>query len=308
MADRRSTRAQQQRPPRTRPSIPASWWAVAIVIVLAIVVGALAWMAYARAQTPPPEETPRVTPTMGVKTTTPTPTPTPTPTSTVAAATGAAERFLAISDGDIWRATAGECGVTAPVIERSTDQGATWTDVTPTYRGIGQVLSLEPYAADQAYIVALMGDACELQGLRTFTYGQFWEPNDDILANATYVDPASSNTIVTPAGAMDAPCEVPTSVNGITETTALICGSEAGAIANASAWQSLTPNAVAVHVSNENEIATLTSDPATCDGLVSTYAGISTCVPGLSPDNAAAVTVVDATPWLWSGDTVQAVG
>lgn len=292
---------------RSRGSVPA-WVSIVIVAVLILAVGGLSWLAITRTQTPPPTESPRVAPTMGVTTPSATPTPTPTPTPTVAAATGADERFLTASDGDLWRASAGQCGAVEPLLERSTDGGATWQDVTPRYRGIQQILALNPYAADQAMVVALMGEGCELQGLRTFTYGEFWEPNDEILASATYVDPANPAVVVTPDGTRDAPCATPTGVRADAGTTAVICGSDASQSTDAATWSPLDQAGVlALTVAGDGQITTVRVDAASCNGLLVAESGAATCIPSAPTDAAVAVTLdAGGVPWVWAGDTFAA--
>lgn len=290
---------------RSRGSVPA-WVSVVIVVVLILAVGGLSWLAINRAQTPPPTEAPRVTPTMGA--TTPTAAPTPTPTATVAAATGTDERFLAASEGVLWRATAGTCGSVEPLLERSSDAGATWSDVTPRYLGIGQILSLSPYTTDQAQMVALMGADCTLQGMRTFTDGEFWEPNDEILASSTYLDPANPAVVVTPAGALDAPCVTPAGARAGGGTTAVICGSEASQTTDAASWAPLDQTGVlALTVAGDGQITTAREDAASCDGMLVAEPDAATCVPSIPTDAPVAVTLDgQGVPWLWAGDTFTA--
>lgn len=289
----------------SRGSVP-TWVSIAIVTVLILAVGGLSWLAITRTQTPPPTESPRVTPTMGVTTPSATPTPTPTPTPTVAAATGAKQRFLATSDGVWWRASAGKCGSIEPLLERSTDTGQTWSDVTPRYLGIGQILSLSPYAADQGQMVALMGADCTLQGMRTFTDGQFWEPNGDILASSTYIDPANPAAVVTPAGTLDAPCETPTGVHTGAGTTAVICGSDTSQSTDAATWSPLGQAGVlALTVSGDGQVTTARADAASCTGMLVAEPGAATCIPGVPTDAPVALTLDgDGVPWIWAGDAV----
>src|SRR5690606_14075175 len=156
----------------------------------------------------------------------PSPTPSPTPSQTPVF-DRAAERFLAVGSGVIWRGTAGECGAVAPVLERSTDGGKSWNDVTPTYRGIGQLLAVRAFAGDQSEIVALMGDDCELQALRTFTYGQFWEPYDDVLANSWYINPTDPASVGHPGGSLPLPCIDAHGLRTAGDLQALICAQTA---------------------------------------------------------------------------------
>lgn len=232
--------------------------AVAIVAIGAVVLVVLALL-HSRGEAP--TGTPRPVPTFDApQDSTASPTPTPTPTVTPPTP-GAGERFLAIGTGAMWRATAGGCGGPAPVIERSVDGGATWRDVTPTYRGIAQVLSLDPLAGDQAEIVAGMGPGCEVQALRTFTGGEFWEPYADVLAASTYLAPQNPASVVTPAGAVAAPCPSPWGLRSSRGTVGLICDGTAYQRAGA-AWQPVGTDAVAVAI-RDGAVVAVTAAQAT---------------------------------------------
>src|SRR5690606_7419317 len=106
------------------------------------------------------------------------------------------ERFLVVGDGVLWRGIAGACGSAEPLLERSTDGAATWIDVTPEYLGIGQLSALNTFAGDQSEIVASMGETCDVQALRTFTQGQFWEPYPEVLAVSRYLEPTDATTVM----------------------------------------------------------------------------------------------------------------
>lgn len=233
--------------PRRAPA-PAGpgrrWVAAAGIVLLAVVVIALCVIALSRTRAAEPAGTARPVPTFSVASS-----PTPTPTA-VSTAPGAAERFLAAGGGVLWRATAGTCGGTAPTLERSTDAGATWSDVTPGYLGVGQILALEPFAGDQAQIVALVGSACQAQALRTFTAGQFWASYPDALAASTYVDPVDSTRVVTPSGTIAGPCPAPWGVRADSGATALVCDGAAYQLTASRTWTQVATDAAALTVAS----------------------------------------------------------
>ncbi len=155
----------------TSRSDSARWLAIALTGVLAVGVGVLAIAAHQHANPDLSDLAAEPAPTfdLGVETAE----PTPEATQTAEAIARSEERFFAIGDGAWWRATAGSCGTAEPLIERSTDAGATWIDVTPRYRNIGQIASLDPLAGTEAEMVSSMGEACETQALRTYTQGTY---------------------------------------------------------------------------------------------------------------------------------------
>ncbi|WP_243227305.1 hypothetical protein [Microbacterium sp. CIAB417] len=241
-------------------SITARWLAGVGVAVVAVVVVVLVVLALQHARGgDAADSTPRPVPTFTDPTPAETPTPTPT-TPPVPAPPGADERFLAVGDGAMWRGTAGQCDGPAPVIERSTDDGETWEDVTPTYRGITQLLSLEPLAGDQAEIIARVGPSCEMQALRTFTYGQFWEPYPDVLAASTYIDPTNPGSVIRPTGAVDAPCASAWGLRSAGDTVGLICDGTAYQLVDG-AWQAVGTDAVAIAIV-DGEVVMVTSAEA----------------------------------------------
>ncbi len=247
---------QRPRIPR-RSTLPMRWLVGVTVAVVAIAAVVLVVLALLHSRGAAPTGTPRPVPTFETpQQSSASPTPTATPSTP-----GADERFLAIGTGAMWRATAGGCGGSAPVIERSVDGGATWRDVTPTYRGIAQVLSLDPLAGDQAEVVAGMGPGCEVQALRTFTGGEFWEPYADVLAASTYLAPQDPASVVTPAGAVAAPCPTPWGLRSSRGTVGLICDGTAYQRAG-SAWQPVGTDAVAVAI-RDGAVVAVTAAQAT---------------------------------------------
>lgn len=221
----------------------AKWVAIAGIAVLVAVVTVLVFAALQHARPEPAGDGAEPVPefTLGVQT--PTPTPTPTDSAPVLEQT----RLLGLGSEVWWRATAGSCTGPAPLIERSYDQGATWTDVTPTYRGIAQVQTLEAFSARDAEIVAAMA-GCEPQALRTYTRGEFWDSYPDVLAASRYIDPGDRATVHLPSGPVPAPCPAAFGLHAFGDVVALICDDRAWSWTGAE-WVALAPeNALAVAV------------------------------------------------------------
>lgn len=238
-------------------------------------------------------------------------TPTPSPTADAgsgATAPGADERFLAVGEDVLWRGTAGACGGDAPTIEVSYDTGATWTDVTPAYRGIAQLRTLSTFGGPNAETVADVGEECETQALRTFTGGEFWAPYPDELLSSTYIAPTDAATIITPDGGVEAPCAEPWGLRARGGVVALICDGSAY-VRDADDWMPLTPTSVsALSISSDGAIALAHTDPA-CDGVaIARYENDDArdlgCVGDADPQDDAAVAFAASAVLLWSGDAV----
>ncbi|QEW02159.1 hypothetical protein [Microbacterium lushaniae] len=301
-----------RRPPGVRTS--ARWLAGVAVAVAAVAAIVLAVMALQHGTSRPAATDPDPVPsfTFGPPAT-PAATPTPTtPTAPVAVTSypRSDERFLSVGSGGMWRGVAGECGVTAPLIERSTDGGQTWTDVTPLYRGIGQLVSLDAFAGTEAEAIARMGDACETEALRTFTQGRFWEPYPEVLAASRYPDPAAPASLLTPQGPVETPCADPRSARASGATVALVCEGTAFVLGSDGQWAPLpATDAAAVAISADAVLVATREDG--CEGLQITrlsgdvFADATSL--GCAPvDPAAPVALAssgDAT-LVWSGDSL----
>lgn len=293
-------------------STPAKWFSGVLVVSLAIATGVLVFLAVDRAAPPSAGGTADPIPTFsyGRPAATSTATPTPDAAAPVDIARES-ERFLSAGSGGMWRASAGVCGGVAPVIERSTDGGATWTTVTPTYRGIAQVLSLDSFAGTQAEAVAAMGPTCEVQALRTFTQGEFWAPYPAVLATSRYPTTADPAVIVTPAGPVTAPCADPRSFRASGSAVALVCDGTAYALSASGSWDALAPaDAVAVAIDGADVL--VASAQTGCAGIAITRVASGAqapaqeagCLEGADPASALAIAAVGEQVVAWSGDAV----
>ena len=211
------------------------------------------------------------------------------------------ERFLAMGSGAWWRAVAGACDSADPLVERSTNSGRTWTDVTPRYRELGEVHDLVAFAQTEADLVGSLGDDCETQLLRTFTQGRFWEPYEDILAVSTYLD---ATGVVIDGDQVEAPCAEPRSVRSAGDVTALICDGVAYRDAG-DGWAALEGAGIlALDVWDGAIVGATTSDD--CDGIAVVRldeAATIGCVTG-DPATPTAVALTGSSVGVWNGDAV----
>jgi len=274
--------------------------------VLALVVAGLALAAYERAH--PTESTGTIAPvptfTLGVTTPTPTPTPETYPADQ--------QRLLSIGSTQWWRATAGACGGRAPVIERSSDGGATWSDVTPNYLGIEQVLTLDAFTGADAEVVA--GAAgCNAQALRTYTRGEFWESYPDVLAASRFVEPKDAASVRFPSGPVPAPCDAATGLHAQGDVVVLLCDARAWSWTGGE-WRQLAPDgAVGLAIDGEDVVVAHTSDD--CDGVAISRVAPSVpdsptaigCATGVDAAAPLAIDLAGGAVLLWSADALLTV-
>jgi hypothetical protein len=299
---------------RNRPvSTSARWLGGALVAVLAIatIVLAAAALAHVRMTT---TGTAAPVPTFGAESSAAPTASSPAPSSTPSDAPPdslpprSEERFLTAGSGNIWRATAGECGVVEPLVERSDDGGATWTDVTPRYRGIGEVIALDAFAGTEAEMIARMGPDCETQALRTFTQGEFWEPYPEVLAAARYPDPADRSIINLGDGqTTTAPCADPRSFRSLGTTIALVCDGQASTLSVDGTWQPApATSARAVTIDGSGQVVTASASEDCAGTAISSGPDAAVCDPAATATPLTLV-VLDAEIVVWSGDVLSRV-
>lgn len=268
-----------------------------LVVALTVAVGGLVALALQRGQgAPVADRTADPVPAA-----TPSPSPSPSASPTAITAPGTAERFLVVGDDVIWRATAGSCGTTAPVVERSDDNGATWDDVTPTYRDIAQVRALTPLADTQATAIADVGDGCETQALQTFTDGAFWSPYEKVLVRSTYL---ADGTVVIDGTALTAPCAEPWGLRTSGDAAVFVCDGTAYETTGGQTSR-IGDGVVALDI-HDGEIVAASVAPE-CDGLqLTALSGDRQEIACVDADAAAptALTLTDDAIWLWNGDAL----
>jgi len=241
----------------------------------------------------------------------PSATPTATPTPTHTPIDRAAERFFAVAPDALWRATAGECGKTEPVVERSTDRGQTWTDVTPHYRDIAQVASLDQIAERAAAMVTELGDDCTPTGIRTFTDGRFWEPFDAVIDDAHYLSFTDAAKVVSPGGDYAAPCNDAHGLRAAGDIEALICDGTAYE-RSADKWMPLPQkNALAVAVFS-GDLYVASAGEKDCAGIAITRftdaepdrSESAGCAADATAKGSIAIGPSSLGTFVWSADTV----
>jgi hypothetical protein len=273
------------------------------VTLLAVMVAALALTAYERSrpQAPTGLMAPAPTFTLGVSTPTPTPTPETFPAEQ--------QRMLAIGSQQWWRATAGVCGGPPPVIERSSDAGVTWVNVTPNYLGIERVQTLDAFTDSDAEVIAAAA-GCNAQALRTYTGGEFWESYPDVLARSRYVDTRDAATIVLPTGPVPATCAAPSGLRAEGDVVALLCDGLAW-FWSGTAWQQIGPeDAVALAIDGDEVIVAHAYDG--CGGVAVSRAATAEpkaptalgCVEGFDVAAPLAIDLAGRTVVAWSGDVL----
>ncbi|TQK18638.1 hypothetical protein FBY40_1127 [Microbacterium sp. SLBN-154] len=286
----------------------ARWVAVAGVAALTIIVVVLASLALQRSRGETAAQ-PNPVPSFTLGVTTPTPTPTPEAPSPAPPASRADERFLTTGSAVWWRGVAGQCGVTEPLIERSDDGGATWTDVTPRYLGVGQVMAMSAFTAADAEMVAAVGPDCEVQALRTYTDGQFWEPYPEVLAASRYLDAVDPGVVIVAGEPLPAPCPVPTGLRASGDVVALICDGTPHRWIDGS-WQPIEVAGATALAATPPSLLIAHTDAA-CPGLAITEVADTTalmgCLPETDPAAPLAITRDGEAIRAWSGDSVSEV-
>ncbi len=280
--------------------------AIAAVVALTLGVGVLAVLALQHGSALPDESAAPTAPAVPTDSESPdASSPPETPTPPMPAAEG--ERFLALQGDQLWRGTAGSCNGAAPVIELSTDGGASWSDVTPAGLELQQLLGLAAFGETDGDLVGAVGDDCEPAALRTYTAGADWEIYDELLGSITYISPSDGRTVVTPSIEIEAPCAQPVSLRTSRGEVGLVCDGVAYHLDGRN-WLELISGAVTMDAVGGTIVVAHADDE--CDGIsITEFAAARAssvgCVAGADPNAPAALSVLDGEYVLWTGDDLR---
>ncbi|MFP7761480.1 WD40/YVTN/BNR-like repeat-containing protein [Marisediminicola sp. LYQ85] len=227
-------------------------------------------------------------------------------------------RLLAAVDGSTaWRATTGECGVATAAPEVTTDAGTSWaTTDASTETGVTALLRLVPASAEVASFVGLAQNDCTPIAVRTFVGGGDYAIDPAGVASTWHVDPSDRSAVVSPAGAVDAPCDTVVDLAARNaDEAAVLCDDGAVSVTDDAGTSWATPRvfdgAIALTRSDEGwTIAAVGSDD--CAGVEITAVtdalapGAIGCLPLDQPaadlPGSVALSAADGTLWVWTDE------
>lgn len=188
-----------------------------LVVVIALVVGALAWTrpnSSAGTAAPGAAEIPA-------------PTPTPAQTAATQAVPAPTRVLLALSATAAWRAPVGACPGTPVTLEYTTDGGVTWKPSTSAGSlGATSVLDLERGASGAVVAVGQLPPDCAPRELSTNARSDKWKPAETPVG-AWYVTPGAPASVNSPTGALATPCAAVIDVRaGAEQHVAVLCNDE----------------------------------------------------------------------------------
>ncbi|WP_157981611.1 hypothetical protein [Protaetiibacter intestinalis] len=239
----------------------------------------------------------------------PQPSATPTPTTPPVVALPVRRVLAAAGESAVWRAEGGSCtGGVAPLLQTSSDAGATWKDRDLARYDVRQVLALWIRDVNYGEAVVRLGDGCTLAGMRSFTAGQFWEQQDSIIGGHSFLDPDAPGAVHIDGADVPAPCgDAIQAVSGA-DTVVALCGSGAAFAWSSGSWMPYPPQTSAIAIVGEAPSPEFVLvGAADCllglgkrvdeQQLVPRLCSLSPAVPGQSVATWAA-----SRTWLWAGN------
>lgn len=265
---------------------------------------------YALTRSEPDGATPRPLPipTFGV-------TPTPSPTPTAEPLPEASPRLMVSVDGTSgWRSTRGACPGGAPLIERTDDGGASWTQTTIGGVALHGVLALSSASSAEVDAVGRVNSGCDLDVLASFTGGDFWNEYPERAGEFSYIDPTAPAVVTIEGSPVDSPCPTPLDLRTGDDSVIVLCNDSLFERPDGSTeWAPLTaPGVLAVTPNEVGGFTVASAGVEGCTGVaVQTLPSVSAetgpilvgCIPDAALDG---VTLAQSgtTVWLWAGDRV----
>ncbi|MBT2502708.1 hypothetical protein [Curtobacterium sp. ISL-83] len=311
--------------PATRTTLT---WVAVVIVALVVVDVVLVALALGRtgaehsrpagpiptySSAPVPSRTPGSKPTS-----TPAANPGATPTANAGAQTatsGASGRRLlsAVDATEAWRASSGRCGGDAPVLERSTDAGATWKAV---HLG-SDVRSLIAIRASSSSlsIVAGIGDGCETTTRTSTDDAASWTAGAAGAAGAGLAD----GGVVLSTGTVPAPCADPVQAFQGQHTSVVVCGDALDWRSGTDAWVRVPITGVRSLGVDGNAYTIARVGAVGCDGVdiatmpatgvtaSSTVTSIG-CWSAAATDGPVTINRAGQAVWAWAGDVVHVSG
>jgi hypothetical protein len=256
---------------------------------------------------PIPSRTPSSTPT-------PTADPTANPAAEPATSGASGHRLLSAVDAtEAWRASRGRCGGDAPVLEHSTDAGATW-QVVHLGSDVRSLMAIRASGSSLA-ILAGIGDGCEVTVRTSGDDAASWAAGAAGAAGAGLADTG----VVLSAGTVDAPCADPLQAFQGEHTAVVVCDDSLAWRSGTDAWVTVPVEGVRALGVDGNSYTIARVGAAGCDGVdvgtmpatgvtsSSTVTSIG-CWTGADTDGAVTLNRAGAAVWVWAGDVVDVSG
>lgn len=120
-----------------------------------------------------------------------------------AAAVVPTRHLTMLNTGTLIRSTTGQCNGPAPVVESSTDSGATWAVGDTSAAAPTQVLRLLSGGVAQAIV---FDQSCQPTGMRSVDEGSVWVASPGLLQGSWYFNPAAPASLHAPSGETTLPC------------------------------------------------------------------------------------------------------
>jgi hypothetical protein len=312
MTSRRGTRNLGRALPRTTLIV------VAAVVVLLVVVD-VALVALALARTSPEQHGPAgpiptftSTPDASVPAS-PSSSATPAPSASAdnASTVTAGRNLLSALDGtEAWRASSGSCSADGPVLEHTTDGGATWQQAT-----LGadvRAISALRVSTDGLSVLAEIGDDCTSTVQTSVDGGATWTDGADGAAGAGI----TPEGIVLRTATEAAPCSDPVDAFQGERTTVVVCDGQVEWRMGVQPWVDLPLGGVRSIAVDGSEYTLARIGTASCAGVqietmpaIDVTASTSTtpvgCATDADPATQVSIDRVGDSVWLWSGDDVK---